>query len=251
MAPSVSTTRPAPWVKQTDTGAPTEGKDCGPRGTLNVLLWATRNLVGPKTRGAAQRSWTALIRKAMKRPGKVATSVDDWRTALLSSVVARLCMEHGLKPPSVKRLSGAEWGDVADHLAAGRAVMAGIDYGTLIDGKDAPVGSRTFRDGHCVVWAGYALDENGWVWSCVFDSLLGSVRVVRLRWYRDAAGDFGTRPWGRGRLEGISVGRAQRLETEPKPPAPAPVTVDELKAIAVRYGEATEALDAIIERMGG
>lgn len=256
MAPRVETLRPRPWVRQTDTGAPTRSKDCGPRLVINGILWSSGNRVGPTTTSKArQTSWTALVRRMMGRPGTVATSVDHWAKALKSPALRDLFAAKGLEPPNVKSLEGASWrDDVPDHLAAGRMVLAAVDYGTLADDPlDPPVGSRTFRDGHAVGFAGYTL-EDGLVYTVAMDSLLMAPRVVRLRAYRDAAGDFGTHPWGRGKLEGISIARAKpivRPQEPPEEPSSGTVTTEELMAILGPLELAEDRLRELIDRVGG
>jgi len=190
----------------------------------------------------------------MGRPGTVSTSVDHWRDAFRSAIIRDLFAAKGLEPPNVKSLEGAAWGDVADHLAAGRMVLAAVDYGTLADDPlDPPVGSRTFRGGHAVGWAGYTL-EAGKVYTMAMDSLLPGPRIVRLRAYRDAAGDFGTHPWGRGKLEGISIAKAKAIHKPPEPPQEPEsgmVTVAELEAVLGPLEQAEDLLRELIDRIGG
>lgn len=205
-------TTPRPWTGQLETGAPTEGEDCGVRAFINAVRVASDNLVGPPASwSGAERAWTARVREWMDKPTG-ATTTDDWWRAWHHPTLAALFRGRGLQLPVVQRMSGASWAEVPRHLAAGRVVMLCVRYGTLRDDPRAPVDAGGFMDGHALVLTGFGKDADGRGWTRDLDSLLDGPRRARIGAFRRAAGAFGSRPWGDGRLEGLSVRRARVLE---------------------------------------
>lgn len=220
---TVPGTLPRPWKAQTETGAPTEGADCGVLTTTYQIQVASGNRVTPAKAGMTWQSWVRELRAAMGRNAG-ATSTADWYRAWRSAWMRSLFRQAGYQVPRVQRLHGSSWDTMKNHLRAGRSIGLCVDYGVLrrqAGALDVPVGSDTFSDGHALALVGIRAAD-GLVYTNDLDPLFDGTPakvpdgpvVARLAAFKAPAGAFGARPHGFGKVEAVSVGVAQRVPHE-------------------------------------
>lgn len=216
----VPATLPKPWRGQLETGAPTEGSDCGVLSFTYQVQGASMNRITPPALGMSWPAWVKAVRHAMGRTTG-ATSTVDWYRAWRSSWLRELFNGAGLAPPKVQRLHGSSWDTMKRHLRAGRYIALCVNYGVLrrqAGALDVPVGSDTFSGGHALVLVGLrAADQLVYTNDLdpLFDGTPAKVPdgpvVARLAAFKAPAGQFGKHPHGFGKVEAISVATAAPL----------------------------------------
>lgn len=201
---------PAPWCGQLETGAKTEGADCGPRTLINLMLASSRGKVGPRT-AAQQDDWTADVRRWMGKPGNVATTPADLVKAWASSTLSDRFTKAGLYKPKLTRHNDDDQSKILRGISDDRMYGVCVDYGVL-RATDAPTASSTFTGGHWIMLTGRASHgEHIDVLDCdpLFDGRRKGIphgpTVAVFNDFRDAMAKFGEQDPGRGNFDGVSV----------------------------------------------
>lgn len=219
------------WT-QLRTGSGTEGMDCVALALVNLIVWASRGKLGPRSKDEVAE-WVVQVRKWAGNPDRPMLIYGDAFEVLRHPELKRMFGKAGLTPPTATYLYGEPFGQVRAFLAssADRAALLPIVYGVARKDR-APMGSTTFDDAHAIVLSGaqrrrirvgrrYVLRWK----TIVLDSLFDGRRkprslkrypkgpqLAQLYRYRRAAGAFGTGPDGQPRP--IGFGRTVVIQVE-------------------------------------
>lgn len=215
---------------QLDTGAPTRKQDCQVLVVINNILSASRGRVGPKSKSEV-KTWIRMVRRWANRP----TGALKLRTHVLSAYrhpeLKAMFREAGLSPLKASLRAGIDWNKLKkEHVLRGEIIHLVINYGTVNKNRPKPPsGDIKFKGGHAVGFLGFE-QAGGYVWVNLGDPLFDGRKpivpkgwqVCKYSWLKEPAGRFGSKPWGVGRAEAITIKVSKLLESPVDEPTPVP-----------------------------
>jgi hypothetical protein len=203
-----------PLRTQLNTGAWTEGDDCGPVTIVNAIKWASDNKIDIKQSEVAE--WVRKIRRWAERPYGGFFLERDCLRVYRSSEFRQEFFKRGLIPPTPAYYRRGSWDTVYRKLKDGNFLHLPVDYGDLRSGY-APTGSFTFTGDHyvallhaprisrkknyVVVWDGDPLFDGR------RDNIPDGWQHTRLSYFKKAAGEWGRPEAGYGYAYFIALKR--------------------------------------------
>jgi hypothetical protein len=197
-----------------NTGAPTDGEDCGPVTIINAIKWASGNkiAIGQSDVGP----WVAKIRRWAERPWGGFFLERDCLRVYRHPEFRKEFFKRGLIPPTPAYYRRYGWDVVYRKLKAGQLIHLPVDYGVLRAGS-APVGSFTFSGDHYVALLHAPRISNQknrvivWDGDSLFDGRRDSIpdgwQHTQLSYFKKAAGEWGRPEAGWGHAYFISLKR--------------------------------------------
>jgi hypothetical protein len=139
-----------PLRTQLNTGARTEGEDCGPVTIINVIKWASDNQI--RIGQSDVDEWVRKIRVWARRPWGGFFLERDCLRVYRHPEFKALFTNRGLKPPTALILRKVSWQTTfMRYVKQGYAAHLPVNYGVLRWTGRAPVGSEMFNGDHYVL----------------------------------------------------------------------------------------------------